>query len=190
MKWLESAANLPQARRQQSENVMPGNAYLDFDLRFRKERTGYRVEIIQSPGGHAEHRFKLPFSEMELENYMLKIGRRHSGVRSATSPETKAARDFGTKLFDTVFQDDVQACFSRSLEEAKRRNSGLRLRLHLEQTPELADLPWEYLSLAAAAISRAVRRDARCALPRFAAGTATSCRRSAAARLGDDFESV
>ena len=124
---------------------MPGNAYLDFDLRFRKERSGYRVEIIQSPGGHAEHRFKLPFSEMELENYMLKIGRRHSGVRSATSPETKAARDFGTKLFDTVFQDEVQACFSRSLEEAKRRNSGLRLRLHLEQTPELADLPWEYL---------------------------------------------
>jgi len=124
---------------------MPGNAYLDFDLRFRKERSGYRVEIIQSPGGHAEHRFKLPFSEMELENYMLKIGRRHSGVRSATSPETKAARDFGAKLFDTVFQDEVEACFSRSLEEAKRRQSGLRLRLHLEQTPELADLPWEYL---------------------------------------------
>ena len=124
---------------------MAGNAYLDFDLRFRKERSGYRVEIIQSPGGHAEHRFKLPFSEMELENYMLKIGRRHSGVRSATSPETKAAREFGAKLFDTVFKDDIEACFSRSLEEAKRRQSGLRVRLHLEQTPELADLPWEYL---------------------------------------------
>jgi len=35
------------------------------------------------------------------------------------------------------------------LDETERRDSGLRLRLRFTRTPELADLPWEYLYNAA-----------------------------------------
>jgi hypothetical protein len=124
---------------------MDGNSYLDFDIRFKKGPTGYCAEVLHSPAGLAQGNFQLPFNEFELENFLLKIGQRRSGVRRADSPETRAAREFGTRLFDAVFQEDLQVCFRGSLDEAKRRDRGLRIRLRLGDTPELADLPWEYL---------------------------------------------
>jgi hypothetical protein len=124
---------------------MAAFAYLDFDLRFRKQRDGYRVELVQSSGDRVEHAFQLPFNEHELENYLLKIGQRRSGTRRSSSPEAEAAREFGSRMFDALFEGEMNVRFRQSLEEAKRQKSGLRLRLNLSDTPELADLPWEYL---------------------------------------------
>jgi hypothetical protein len=124
---------------------MEGNAYLDFDLRFRKHGGGYRAEIVAAPSGSGQHAFHLPFQEHELENYLLKIGQRRSGMRKADSPENRAAREFGNKLFDTVFCGELETAFWKSLETAKAGGNGLRIRLRLGDTPELADLPWEYL---------------------------------------------
>ncbi len=124
---------------------MEGNAYLDFDLRFTKSENGYRAETLQSPGGSGQHGFRLPFQEHELENYLLKIGQRRTGMRKADSPENRAAREFGGKLFETVFQKDLQTAFRKSFDAARAGGHGLRIRLHLGETPELADLPWEYL---------------------------------------------
>jgi len=75
----------------------------------------------------------------------LKIGNRRSGMRKADSPENRAAREFGQKLFDTVFHGELETAFRESLEAARKRGNGLRIRLLLDETPELADLPWEYL---------------------------------------------
>jgi hypothetical protein len=119
--------------------------YLDFDVQFRKHSDGYRAEIVEAPGGSAQRAFELPFQQHELENYLLKMGQRRSGMRKADSPENQAAREFGTKLFDTVFQGELEMAFRSSLEAARKRGNGLRIRLLLEETPELANLPWEYL---------------------------------------------
>ena len=87
----------------------------------------------------------MPFSDMELENFLLKIGRPRSGTRRLESPETEAARAFGSRLYGAVFATDVGRQWARSVDAAERDNLGLRLRLRLSEAPELADLPWEYL---------------------------------------------
>ncbi len=101
--------------------------------------------MLDSPSGQASIEFDLPFSEMELENFLLKIGRPRSGTRRLESPETEAARAFGGRLYDAVFADDVGTQWARSVDAAERENRGLRLRLRLSEAPGLADLPWEYL---------------------------------------------
>lgn len=121
---------------------MPAQTYLDFDLRIRREGDGYVAEL---PDAGTRQAFRLPFTEEQLEIYLLKIGQRASGMRRPDSPESKAAREFGAKLFDAVFQGDLLARFRARLAEARDREAGLRLRLRLDEAPELADLPWEYL---------------------------------------------
>ena len=43
-----------------------------------------------------------------------------------------------------MFSGDVRACLRSSVDEAKRDNAGIRVRLRLAD-PALADLPWEFL---------------------------------------------
>ena len=121
--------------------------YLDFELKFEHQGAGFMAHILHSPGGEASYAFKLPFSEDKLENLILKLGRlRSSSRRALLSPEMEAAHEFGGELFDAVFGGDVLACFKASLNDSlSQHGTGLRLKLHLQETPELADLPWEFL---------------------------------------------
>ncbi|MFQ5813926.1 MAG: CHAT domain-containing protein [Anaerolineae bacterium] len=119
--------------------------YLDFEIRLEKREQRYVVSVIRSPAGEAEGEFVLPFPDLELENLLLKIGRTRRGVRRIGSPEEQAARAFGGKLFEAVFKGDVRGCFRSSLDKAALEAKGLRIKLRLLDTPELADLPWEYL---------------------------------------------
>jgi hypothetical protein len=124
---------------------MESIAYLDFDLLIQHVEMGYRAQVMNSPAGQAAVDFSLPFSELELENFLLRIGRPQRSVRRIGSPEMEAAKVFGGRLFDTVFGGEIRGCFRSSLDEVDRQNVGLRLRLHLVDTPELTDIPWEYL---------------------------------------------
>ncbi len=120
--------------------------YADFDLAIEDIGDGhFRARVLDSPSGQASIEFDLPFSAMELENFLLKIGRPRSGTRRLESPETEAARAFGGRLFDAVFAADVGTQWVRSVDAAEREQRGLRLRLRLSEAPQLADLPWEYL---------------------------------------------
>ncbi|MBI4674246.1 MAG: SUMF1/EgtB/PvdO family nonheme iron enzyme [Chloroflexi bacterium] len=120
--------------------------YLDFDLLIERFGERYRARVIQSPAGQASSEFALPFSDIEIENLMLRVGRpRHTVVRKVESAEMHAAKAFGAKLFDAVFTGDVRAVLRSSLDAANREGKGLRLRLRLADTPELGDLPWEFL---------------------------------------------
>lgn len=119
--------------------------YLNFDLRFERANSKYRARVLDSPGGQASIDFAPPFSELELENFLLKFGRSRPNTRRINSSELETAKAFGSRLFKTVFDDDVFGCFRTSLEIVRQQNCGLRVRLRLSDTPELADLPWEYL---------------------------------------------
>jgi len=119
--------------------------YLDFDLLIEHAEEGYTARVLNSPAGQASVRFNLPFSELELENFLLRVGRTRRGVRRVGSPEMQAVKSFGGRLFQAVFDDEVRGCLRSSLDEASRQGAGLRVRLRLTEVPDLADLPWEYL---------------------------------------------
>jgi hypothetical protein len=131
--------------RHDAEMEMSFMNYLDFDLLIERAGDKYRARVLSSPAGEALLEFAAPFSEMELENFLLKIGRPRRSSRSSGAIEINTTKAFGGKLFKTVFDDGIQNCFHRSLDEAKRNQAGLRLRLRLSDAPELANIPWEYL---------------------------------------------
>lgn len=128
---------------------MPEHTYVDFDLLIEPagNRT-YRARVLNSPVGETRPvEVNLPFSDLELENFLLKVGRpRRQATRGEATPEAEAVRDFGGRLFEAVFRDDLRAALTASLDQVEAQDdTGLRLRLRLSDCPELADLPWEYL---------------------------------------------
>lgn len=119
--------------------------YLDFDLLIERAGEKYKARVLGSPAGQAAIEFSSPFSELELENFILKVGRPRRWAGRQESPEIKAAKSLGGRLFNAVFSGEVWSCLRSSLDETARQGVGLRLRLRLADVPELADIPWEYL---------------------------------------------
>src|SRR5215471_9143752 len=120
-------------------------SYLDFDLLIRRTESGYRAQVLFSPAGEASVDFTVPLSKLELENFVLRVGRRRRNTRRRDSPEMEAIRSVGGRLYEAIFSGGVRDCLASSLSKAEMRNAGLRLRLHISDTPELNDYPWEYL---------------------------------------------
>ena len=118
--------------------------YTDFDLLLERAPKGFRAQVLSSSAGQATADFQLPFSDVELENCLLKLGRTTRLVRRIESREMTTAKSFGAALFNAVFAGDVRACLRSAMDEAKRENTGVRLRIRLAD-PALADLPWEFL---------------------------------------------
>jgi CHAT domain/TIR domain len=122
-------------------------SYQDFDLLIEPGSLGsYRARVLRSPAGEsAPVRFTLPFSEVELENFVLKVGLGRRRTRGLGRPESAPMKDFGGELYGAVFQGELRDALQRSLSLAHAQQAGLRLRLRLADTPELAELPWEFL---------------------------------------------
>ncbi len=123
---------------------MPDPIYQNFDLFFQREGDAYRVRA-DSTEGQASATFVLPFSDIELQNFILTTRPGMRGVRRIDAPDVAAAKRFGGNLFQAVFNGDVQGCWRSSLSASAQRETRLRMRLRFTDTPELADLPWEYL---------------------------------------------
>ena len=128
-----------------SAGAPPQIEYLDFDLAIEPSGGAFVARVFNSPAGEASATFSAPFTDLEIENFLLRCGRSRQTVRRLESQNAKAAKDFGGRLFDAVFADDVYSCLRSSLDEAGRRRAGLRIRLRLGSVPALADLPWEFL---------------------------------------------
>jgi hypothetical protein len=122
-------------------------SYLDFEIKIEREGEEYAARVLRSPVGEASTRFTVPFSEDRLALLTLKLSRPRATTRSVTrSDEIGAARELGGKLFEAVFSGEVRARLRSGLDEASRQEqTGLRLKLRLQDAPELADLPWEFL---------------------------------------------
>jgi len=120
-------------------------SYLDFYLLLSGTERGYRAQVLSSPAGEASSDFVAPFSDLELDNFVLRIGRPRRSTRRTGSPEMEAIKTLGKGLYEAVFTGDVKACWSASLAEAEAQNAGLRLRLRFGDAPELNEVPWEYL---------------------------------------------
>ncbi|HET6313341.1 MAG TPA: CHAT domain-containing protein, partial [Chloroflexia bacterium] len=131
---------------------MSNFSYLNFDVHIQRATDGgYRV-VVEAPSGETIRApFDLPFSELELENFMLKAGPSRRGVRRIETSEVEAAKRFGEKLYASLFTADVRSAMQSSIDQARQRGEsgeervGVRLRLRLVDVPELAGVPWEYI---------------------------------------------
>jgi tetratricopeptide (TPR) repeat protein len=118
--------------------------YLNFDIEFERTEQGFRIDV-RGPDGPRSATFQLPVTTMELENLVLRVGRTRHAMRRIDSPEIEAAKQFGHRLYQALFTPEISAAFRRSAEYAELQHAGLRVRVRHTRTPELANLPWEYL---------------------------------------------
>jgi len=138
----------PLAERADEEALVARElTYLDFDVLLeRAGETTYRARVLNAPAGQTPPaRFTVPFSPLELENFLLRIGRPRRVVRRLDAPETAAIKTFGAKLYGALFQGALEVNLLRSQSEAAAKQAGLRIRLRLSDAPELGGLPWEFL---------------------------------------------
>jgi len=89
--------------------------------------------------------FTLPISDLELENFVLKVGRFRARTRGVNPPPIAAAKRMRSPLFDAVFSGTIAECLHRSVDRAKQENAPLRIRLRVSDCPKLVNLPWELL---------------------------------------------
>jgi hypothetical protein len=121
-------------------------AYLNLDLLVEGPEPDYRVRVLASPAGESRSAsFRVPFSDLEVENFLLKIGRPQRNVRRINTPQVTAIKNFGGSLFDAVFPAELRINLAISQSRADAEDAGLRIRLRLSECPELSELPWEYL---------------------------------------------
>jgi formylglycine-generating enzyme required for sulfatase activity len=121
------------------------NSYFNFDILIERTKQRYRARVIDSPVGTAATEFDKPLSDLELENYILRMGQTRQGKRLPfESSELKAVKQCGESLFDAVFAGEVYTCFAMSQEWAREQGKGLRVRLHID-VAEFHDYPWELL---------------------------------------------
>ena len=126
--------------------------YLDFDIEVTKQNGVYNAHVLNSPSGEASQKFELPFSKDRIELLKLKL----SGIKVRKrhlkfSEGEKAARELGAGLFNAVFSDEIRACLRGSInlaqaqQERDHKKTGIRIKLRLENAPELTDIPWEFI---------------------------------------------
>jgi hypothetical protein len=119
--------------------------YNELNVRVEPGENGAYGVLAWGGTGEATGSLELPFSELELENFVLRIGRTRRGTRRLESPEMQRAREFGGRLFDALFTARVRDLYRDCFASARAEGKGLRVKLSLNRVPELTDLPWEYL---------------------------------------------
>src|SRR6266853_4673082 len=119
--------------------------YDDFDLQIEPAGNRFRVRLLNAPTGQATTEFALPFTEIEVANFLSRIGQVRRAMRRVDAPELQAAKEFGGKLFGAIFSGEMISQLRGSMEQASDKDHGLRIRLRLTDVPALADLPWEFL---------------------------------------------
>jgi outer membrane protein assembly factor BamD (BamD/ComL family) len=124
------------------------DVFITLDLRFdRVDERRYRIRARDSMGYEATATIQFSLTELEHENLLLRLELpERSGQRGVNRSTLRVAEEIGTRLFNDVFRDEIRYLFERCLAIiARERGTILRIRLHLGDTSELAELPWEYL---------------------------------------------
>ena len=115
-----------------------------FDLTIERIGQAYRVEVTDSPAGA---RPPIPLDPAHLDpDEITSAGdaRLTRDVRRAPV-DRQDLRRVGERLFKAIFVDKVAEAFRTSVERARSKGVGLRIRLRLDRAAELATLPWEAL---------------------------------------------
>lgn len=120
--------------------------YDELRIRFHPaEGNCYRAVATAADGSTASATFEVPFTKLELDNFVLRVGRQRLPSRNYRSTQMGEARQFGERLFDALMVEEVRDIFRSARGVAESSRKGLRLTLCLSGAPELMDLPWEFL---------------------------------------------
>jgi len=120
--------------------------YVNFDLVIERAGEQYRARVLNAPSGDAVAIFTTPFTTEELEQLAARLDNSRGARRRLGSAQLSAAKDAGGRLFRAVITPEVNASLYRAAEDAEKQGArGVRVRLHLDNVPELAVLPWELL---------------------------------------------
>src|SRR3954447_24842771 len=98
---------------------MPEPAYENFDLVIEPAGGGgYRARVLGSPVGETPAvPVTMPVCDLEIENFLLKVGRpRRGATRGEASPEVATIKAFGSRLFEAVFPDELRDVLERSID--------------------------------------------------------------------------
>ncbi|MFL6233037.1 MAG: CHAT domain-containing protein [Thermoanaerobaculia bacterium] len=135
-------------KAEQALKVAP-QTYLDFDIWIEQKSEGlYRAKAWSGTAGfEATECFALPavltggkLCPAGAGALRSEPGTAHTaGAADSLSPE-----QIGGELFRAVFQGELLKAFQGCLAKA-RSGPGLRIRLRLNDVPQLVGLPWEYL---------------------------------------------
>lgn len=118
--------------------------YDELRLRIDRRATGAYHVLASTRAAEASASFELPFNELEIENFILKVSRPRGRRRVDTSAIDEARR-FGGGLFKALFREQIYALYRDTLSHARAQARGVRITLCLSGVPELIDVPWEYL---------------------------------------------
>lgn len=121
--------------------------YLNIDVRFQKvNNKQYRIKLSSDDGESEIVATGIP-NYRNGEKFWEQISRFGQPVRSAREPQdiVEVIQTFGSTLFTQIFSKENLELFNKISESASQKRIGLRLRLDLYQTPEIADLPWELM---------------------------------------------
>lgn len=120
--------------------------YDELKLRIEKGRgKSYRVLAFGPDGGTSLGAFRAPFDELELENFILRVGLPRRAVRGFSSSQMEEAKRFGGQLFESIIRGDVAEAYDGARSAATQHDRGLRVTLQLSDAPELMEIPWEFL---------------------------------------------
>jgi WD40 repeat protein len=120
------------------------------ELEVRIERAAededvYNVRVKGPDGGTKRGTFTSPFTELRLENFVLKVGRARIARRGGGLTDEAEAKRVGEQLFKSLFSGDVYGVYRSALDRARDRERGLRVTLYLTDAPALLHYPWEFL---------------------------------------------
>ena len=102
--------------------------------------------VVRGPGGDGRARFELPFGEQDLDAITAVVSRPRSARRKLESHQSAQARDFGSRLFELIFQGSARDVLVTSMSSALgTEERGLRVMFDLEGAPALRNVPWELL---------------------------------------------
>ena len=120
--------------------------YDDLKLRIEPgDGDSYRVVAFGPGGNTASGAFARPISQVELDNFILRVGLPRRHVRKYRSSQMEEAKQLGTQLFESLLAEDVGDLYHGARSVADSQNRGLRLTLYLTGAPELMEIPWEFL---------------------------------------------
>jgi CHAT domain len=121
-------------------------AYDDLSIRIQRAEGGhYHAVVTAADGATASGAFQLPFTQTEVDNFVLKVGRQRLPVRGYRSAQMEVAKEFGSRLFESLIAGAVRDLYRSARAVAEKSRKGLRVTLCLTDAPELMDVPWEFL---------------------------------------------
>jgi hypothetical protein len=119
--------------------------YLDFEVAIKHDLGADYWASISSPAGSAYVTIRLPFERLVLPPAQ-RLPFLPGDMTRPLHPSVEFAEPaLGLRLYEALMVGQVRSLYEATERQASEQNKGVRLRLRL-LTPELEELPWEYLA--------------------------------------------